>query len=370
MFFKKLLEARYIKFIAVCLVGAIFGILVLLTSRAEISPARLDINKDGKITIIDLSLLLSKYQTNDTNADINGDGKVTIIDISVLLGSFGKTVPKTYYDPAKPYTIIMIGWHNYETQYAQLENTKVNLTYRSIEKTPAGNKRDLDLWDTTGYKYYNNVAGSDWASATGNACANIPAAYMDRAYSQELAQRTGSLGFYMHEMVSLNAACNGWNWSVATESLNWEVLNQYIVQARAQGKKVIWSEPAQGWHAIMGSATGRHYMSHWRDVIIPMYATNFNTTSYNWVPTARDGALQAATTYGTPLGVSVQSWYFRESADALTTSSTVALSKMGYDVGAKYYQIEGTWGDMQWPSGKPTVYMQGILEFSKYLETR
>lgn len=355
---------------SIILVIAITGSILLLVSRAAVQLTRVDINKDGKVTVIDLSMLLAKYNTNDPSSDLNEDGKVTVIDLSILLGNYGKSVPKSHYDPTKPYTIIMIGWHNYETQYAQLENSKVNLTYRSIEKTPASNQRDLTLWDATGYKYYNNVAGSDWASSTGNACANIPAAYMDQTYSQELAARSGSLGFYMHEMVSLNAACNGWNWANAVESLQWASLDQYVSQARAQNKKVIWSEPAQGWQAIMASATGRHYMSHWRDVIVPMYATNFNTAGYNWVPTARASAMHAAQTYSTPLGVSVQSWYFRESPDPLTIDSTVTLAEGGFSAGATYYQIEGTWDDMQWPAGKPTTYMQGILDFSKRLETR
>lgn len=349
---------------------AVIGVAYILFTSASILSPKGDVNNDSRIDRSDLNYLISRYQSTDKTADLNQDGKVNLIDISILLSNYSRSAPVSHYDPSKPYTIIMIGWHNFETQYAQLENSKVNLTYRSIEKTESGNARDLSLWDSTGYKYYNNVAGSDWASNTGNACANIGAAYMEQSYANQLIQRSGSLGFYAHEMVSLNAACNGWNWTPAAESLNWALMDQYAAMARSTGKKLIWSEPAQGWQGILASANGQAFMSRWRDVIVPMFATNFNTASFNWVPTARAGAVAAAQNYGTPIGESVQSWYFRESPDPLTVQSTINLAELGYQVGARYYQIEGTWGDMQWPAGRPTTYMEGILEFSKLLESR
>lgn len=350
------------------------GVIYLLFSQAAETVVLGDVNKDGVINKSDADMVIGAYGTTSAAADVNRNGIVDILDLSNIYGNFGKrttpTTPVSHYDPNKPYTIIMIGWHNYEAQYAQLENSRVNLTYRSIEKTPESNARDLTLWDSTGYKYYNNVAGSDWASATGNACTNIPHAYMDQSYANQLVQRSGSLGYYIHEMVSLNAACNGWQWTTAADTLNWALFDQYVSYARAQGKKIIWSEPAQGWDGILASAAGQAFLGRSRDVIIPMFATNFNTAAYNWVPTARAGALRAAQTYETPLGESVQSWYFRESPDPLTIDSTINLAEFGYQVGSKYYQIEGTWGDMQWPAGKPTTYMQGILQFSKRLESR
>lgn len=100
------------KLVGVCLVGGVFGLILLLASNASVNySARTDINKDGKITIIDLSLLLSKYQTNDTNADINVDGKVTIIDVSILLSYFGKTVAPGDDDKPLPSNQTIIGLH-------------------------------------------------------------------------------------------------------------------------------------------------------------------------------------------------------------------------------------------------------------------
>lgn len=354
------------------IVFASIGVSQLFSSQAADVSTQGDINSDGIINRADADLVIAAFGSANASRDVNHDGVVDILDLSTIFGNYGKNVsPVSHYDPTKPYTIIMIGWQNYESQYAQLENSKVNLTYRSIEKTSAGNARDLSLWDATGYKYFNNVAGSDWASATGNPCGNLGAAYMEPSYASQLIQRSGSIGFYMHEMVSLNAACNGWNWPGGADALNWALLDQYVAMARSQGKKVIWSEPAQGWDGILASGAGQAFMARSRDVVVPMFATNFNTASYNWVPTARAGAVRAAQTYGTPgVGESVQSWFFRESPDPLTVDSTAGLAELGYQVGARYYQIEGTWGDMQWPANAPTPYMQGILEFSRRLQSR
>ena len=48
-----------------------------------------DLNGDGKIGVIDFSILLSKWNSSDTQADLNQDGKVGILDFSVLLSNWG-----------------------------------------------------------------------------------------------------------------------------------------------------------------------------------------------------------------------------------------------------------------------------------------
>jgi hypothetical protein len=47
-----------------------------------------DINNDGKVDILDLSILLSHWQTNYASADINKDGIVNILDLSILLSIY------------------------------------------------------------------------------------------------------------------------------------------------------------------------------------------------------------------------------------------------------------------------------------------
>lgn len=275
--------------------------------------------------------------------------------------------PVQTYHPSAPYTIIMIGWRPYEKEYAQLANTKTNLVFRSIERTPnskTGKWTKMDEWDRSQYRYYSNVAGSDWASSgPGGACKNTNLAYMDQRYADEVLNRGGNIGYYMHEMVSLYAACNGWNWTQAAQQMNWAQVHHWMMQARSQGKKVIWSEPAQGWNAIANNPSFQAYSVHWKTTLVPMFATNFRTPGGDHVPAARAGASSVARSLGTPLGESVQSWYFREGFNDLSTTGTVNLANYGLQAGSTYYQIEGTWGDMAWG----TDYMKGILAFSRQL---
>lgn len=47
-----------------------------------------DVNGDGRVNAIDLSLILSKDGTNDPRADLNGDGTVGAADMAILLGKW------------------------------------------------------------------------------------------------------------------------------------------------------------------------------------------------------------------------------------------------------------------------------------------
>jgi hypothetical protein len=56
---------------------------------------REDINQDGKVDIVDFSLLASKFGLTGNNlgrADIDGNGKVDIVDFSLLAGKFGQKI--------------------------------------------------------------------------------------------------------------------------------------------------------------------------------------------------------------------------------------------------------------------------------------
>jgi len=59
----------------------------LAPGSAGANPA--DLNKDGIVSVLDLSILLSNYGTNNPVADINKDGVVSILDLSILLSNYG-----------------------------------------------------------------------------------------------------------------------------------------------------------------------------------------------------------------------------------------------------------------------------------------
>jgi hypothetical protein len=47
-----------------------------------------DINNDGSVNVLDLSILLSRWQTADATADLNHNGTVDIFDLSILLSNY------------------------------------------------------------------------------------------------------------------------------------------------------------------------------------------------------------------------------------------------------------------------------------------
>jgi hypothetical protein len=48
-----------------------------------------DLNNDGKVDVLDLSVLLSAWGTANTTADVNKDGSVNFFDLSILLAHWG-----------------------------------------------------------------------------------------------------------------------------------------------------------------------------------------------------------------------------------------------------------------------------------------
>ena len=71
-------------------VGTSFSAYVLYgVGQAATRPINADLNRDGKVNLVDFSILLFWWNTNggtsDPSADINSDGKVNLVDFSILL---------------------------------------------------------------------------------------------------------------------------------------------------------------------------------------------------------------------------------------------------------------------------------------------
>jgi hypothetical protein len=49
---------------------------------------RSDLNKDGKVNLVDFSILLFNWKTSDAVADINQDGEVNLVDFSIMLANW------------------------------------------------------------------------------------------------------------------------------------------------------------------------------------------------------------------------------------------------------------------------------------------
>ena len=276
----------------------------------------------------------------------------------VQFGSASSPSDDALYNSSLPFNIIMIGdLSDQETNYAQLANSRTNLIYRTaIDYSDDSNY--IQRWNSEGRRYLFTVAASD--RVTGG----LPL-YDETNDTGTVISSVGAVGFYMHEVVTYNASVNGWDWTAAANSVDWSLINTWAMQAKAQNKKLVWSEPANGWQAINANPTAQADMAQWGNTLVPMFATNFNTATSDLVPVAEAGAIAAAETNQTSLGESVQSWYFRDDSEVPTEAATLTLAQLGLSAGATYYQIEGEADDLVWG----TPYMNGIYAFSQKLGT-
>jgi hypothetical protein len=53
-----------------------------------------DVNGDGEVDILDLTLVASRYDSSDPTADLNGDGTVNILDLAIIAGNYGQKLPE------------------------------------------------------------------------------------------------------------------------------------------------------------------------------------------------------------------------------------------------------------------------------------
>ena len=65
---------------------------MLLWELASAAPEQLaeDVNKDGVVNILDLTLIASNFgKSKENDADVNADGLVNILDLTLVAAAFG-----------------------------------------------------------------------------------------------------------------------------------------------------------------------------------------------------------------------------------------------------------------------------------------
>jgi len=65
---------------------------VLLWELSPAAPEQLatDVNKDGVVNILDLTLIASNFgKSGENDADVNADGLVNILDLTLVAAAFG-----------------------------------------------------------------------------------------------------------------------------------------------------------------------------------------------------------------------------------------------------------------------------------------
>jgi hypothetical protein len=331
------------------------------------------------------------------------------------------TLPAPAADNA-PNTIIIDGQMTavgQEAYYASLANPAVTLAFRSVLQpiptypggafaySPPAANTQVQYWQDNAYPFYYTAASSDFTHAS------MPL-FIDECSGDDALLMSENRGLYLHEVVAYNASTDSGNWTQAVADITpaqWSELNDWMALAAALNKKIVWSEPAQGWQALLASSTAQGYFSKWGATLVPMFATNFESQAGGYqMGIARAAVAQAASTYGTSLGESLQSWWFRQQTDlqaqahaglphepaygtppsgcsstgttgyeldplnsdsysgcygdplnataagdepSLTpsASATLALADFGATVGASYFQVEGTNGTYEVAAG-------------------
>lgn len=266
------------------------------------------------------------------------------------------------YEP-RPYTFIVLAQHpEQEAQYRQLANNKVNFVFRTVDANRNG--PDIREWDRNGTRYFYTAASSDFVAWQGR---STP--YVTLEEGNEVLSRPNSLGLYIHEMITYRASQSNYsNWGAAAHLIDWGRIDAWVMNAKARGKKVIWSEPAYGWQTMQTNAEINKLFAKWGDTLVPMFATNFESAGSGYLMgKSRKAAVDVSQRYGMPLGESVQSWYFQEQNIPITPEGVRDLMKYGAEKNVTYYQIEGrvegAIDDMRW--GSP--YMNGVHLFSQQL---
>ena len=75
--------------LVIVMLVVIAGYVVVHSSRAATVVG--DVNHDGIVNVLDLSILLSAWSTNNATADLNGDHTVNVLDLSIMLSHWGQT---------------------------------------------------------------------------------------------------------------------------------------------------------------------------------------------------------------------------------------------------------------------------------------
>lgn len=217
-------------------------------------------------------------------------------------------------------------------------STRVSLREWRWDKDGA----EIQALDAAGTPYF-------WTAAASDFIVQAHPLYETTAHVAEVLARPACQGIYFHELATYLASINGYNWTVGVEAIDWSWVDAVVALAEAAGKRVIWSEPAQGWPTMLVNATAAAHLSTYDpDLLVPTYATNFAPRTL--VDDAEDGAQATAALYSTALGMSHQIWWWLDSAATVTRAESQALMERGIAAGATVIAVEGpdpymTWGD-------------------------
>jgi hypothetical protein len=256
--------------------------------------------------------------------------------------------------PPEPVDLIFIAHQPGEIpeyQNAALGNIRVSVRPFEHDKDHAST---LQL-DADGTPYFWTAASSDFINIG-------EALYQTTAHVAEMLARPACQGVYMHEVATHLASINAWNWTTAVNALDWAWIDTVMAAAKLAGKRVLWSEPAQGWPEMLVNATAIANLTDYDPLtVVPMFATNFSPRTL--VDDAQAGAEAVAAQHGFALGMSHQVWWWLDGGLTITTDESQALMERGYNAGARVFAVEGPDPYMTWGG----TYLSGVYNFVQHI---
>jgi hypothetical protein len=234
-------------------------------------------------------------------------------------------------------------------RYRSLESVRTRVSLRVHEWSLTDHT--IVAFDATHVPYYFTAGSSDYIVR------GLPL-YKPAADVKAVLARPDCRGIYLHEMLTYLASINSWNWETGLAALDWSWVTTVVNAAAAAGKRVIWSEAAEGWPTLYANASAMSLLqSYPAGVLVPMYAINWEPDVL--VDHSETGAIAAATALGEPLGMSHQVWWWLVRSLPIVRSESKAWMQRGYDHGAVVFCIEGDEPYMTWGSD----YLGGVEDF-------
>ena len=287
-----------------------------------------------------------------------------------------------------PYTIIIDGQMQagQESNYNQIGNAKVTLAYRTVAGPdptygtgtsaaasawglPGGGSYSLpsadpqvQYWAQHNDPFFYTAGSSDFIAAgfpsgygTNNQEGSNPGPKMvpECAGDQALEMPSG-LGLYFHEFLlsGVIPAADPWNYTMGANELvtgtqdgaaptggttcdspAWQTITDWVWLADQLNKKIVWSEPAQGWWYLLNNSCVDTLIAESGNTIVPMFATNFDADTAGYLMgVSREYAALTAQRYagqGLQIGESVQSWYWRGEKLDLPAQVSTGLPQAG-----------------------------------------
>lgn len=219
---------------------------------------------------------------------------------------------------------------------SQIAGDHVNVAFRA--SVHPGKIDELEkltkYYGQNGYNYYLTAMASDfidWGD-TGKGA-------WEPSMLAKYAANPNFEGFYLHEVAVHSLVKQG-----DLSEVNFDTIEEYCKLAKANGKKVLWSEWGYGCSKLKENKRCQELLAKYPDVLVPIWANNNPEGN----ELARQSVKSVANKYtGGTYGASLQDWYWEEKTgqpkESMPKSEHEKQIERADNDGASYFQFEHRW---------------------------